>query len=156
MLIATVGISGSGKSTWIKEFLTDHRNEAWAVISPDSIRKELTGNISDQSKNKEVWEEAYARLSRFIKADKDILFDSTCTNLSTVKTLCNRAFEADIQIYFKILYCLKTEASNRILKDIQNNVDRSKVPTEVIDRQYEGFQTVVKWLKDNNKNILTN
>ena len=154
MVIATVGISGSGKSSWIKEFLTDHRDEAWAVICPDSIRKEFTGNVSDQSKNKEVWDEAYARLNKFIKADKDILFDSTCTNLGTAKTLCNIADEAHINIYFKLFYCLKSEAFNRISKDIQNNVDRSNVPKDVIERQYQGFLTVVKWLKDNDKFII--
>ena len=154
MIIVTCGISGSGKSTWIKEFLHDHRDEAWAVICPDSIRKEFTGNVSDQSKNKEVWEEAYSRLKRFICADKDILFDSTCTNLATAKTLCNIAFEYHTEIRFKILYCLKSEAYNRILKNIQNNVDRSNVPKDVIERQYQGFLTVVKWLKDNDKFII--
>ena len=151
MVIATVGISGSGKSTWIREFLTDHRDEAWAVISPDSIRKELTGNISDQSKNREVWEEAYARLNKFIKADKDILFDSTCTNLGTVKTLCNIAFENGIDIKFKVLDCNIDVAKCRVNADMLNKVDRSNVPREVIERQFEGFKIVKKWLKDNKK-----
>ena len=53
-LIELIGVSGSGKSTWIK-----NNKSKWnktVVISPDEIRKELTGNISDQSKNKEVFE----------------------------------------------------------------------------------------------------
>lgn len=154
MVIATVGISGSGKSTWRNKFLIE--NPDWVVISPDDIRKELTGNISDQSRNHDVWNLAYERLDKYACEQKDILFDSTCTNLDTVKRLLRNTEKQGTEIKFKLFYCLKSAAYNRITKDIQNNVDRSNVPIEVIDRQYNGFQTVVKWLKDNNKNILTN
>lgn len=44
MLIITVGPSGSGKSTWAKT------QEDFKIICPDKIRKQLTGDISDQSK----------------------------------------------------------------------------------------------------------
>ncbi len=48
--IMTVGISGSGKSSWIKSV----GDENTKIISPDKIRFDLTGDVSDQSRNAEV------------------------------------------------------------------------------------------------------
>jgi len=152
-VIVTVGISGSGKSTWVKQFLETHQD--WKVICPDQIRKELTGSISDQSKNHEVWNLAFERLDKYTCEQKNILFDSTCTNLDTVKRLIRNTEQQGTKIYFKIFNCTKAEAYSRVTKDISNKVDRSNVPIEAINRQYDGFQVVTKWLKDNNKHILT-
>jgi len=152
-VIATVGISGSGKSTWTKQFMETHKD--WKVICPDQIRKDLTGNISDQSKNHEVWNLAYERLDKYTCEQKNILFDSTCTNLDTVKRLLRNTENQGIPIYFKIFECNPNTANCRVNADILNGVERSNVPREVIERQYEGFKKVVKWLKDNKKSILT-
>ena len=46
-LIIPIGISGSGKSR-----LYNLNYQDYVKICPDDIRKELTGSISDQSKNK--------------------------------------------------------------------------------------------------------
>lgn len=151
-VIATVGISGSGKSTWRHKFCL--ANPDYTSICPDQIRKELTGSISNQSKNAEVWEEAYERLQRTLSCSKNVVFDSTCTNLNTVKALINFSENKNAKIFFKIIYCDPDTAACRVNSDIINNVDRSCVPRDVIQRQYEGFLKVVKWLKENNKNII--
>src|SRR5690606_16036696 len=72
-LILPVGISGSGKSTWIKS-QTDPNT---IVISPDDIRRELTGNISDQTKNAEVFQIAHKRVADALNAGKNVIFDAT-------------------------------------------------------------------------------
>ena len=50
-LILPIGISGSGKSTWINSLDKDK----YTIISPDMIRKELTGDVSDNSRNLEIF-----------------------------------------------------------------------------------------------------
>ena len=60
-LILPIGISGSGKSRLYKKEYSDYK-----LVSPDEIRKFLTGNISDQSKNNEVFE----RVDNLIEKDE--------------------------------------------------------------------------------------
>ena len=68
-----VGISGSGKSTWINA----NTDTNTVVVSPDDIRRELTGDISDQTKNKEVFQVAFKRAIDGLNAGKDVIFDAT-------------------------------------------------------------------------------
>lgn len=42
----------------------------------------------------------------------------------------------------------------RINNDIMQGIDRSKVPMEVVDRQYEGYKKVIEWIKVNDKLIM--
>ena len=69
-LILTVGISGSGKSTWIKS------QSGYEVVSPDEIRREM-GDVSDQSKMNEVYRIAYDRLKTLLSQGKNVIFDAT-------------------------------------------------------------------------------
>jgi hypothetical protein len=63
-LILPIGISGSGKSTWINSL---PKNQ-FKLVSPDLIRKELTGNISNQENNSKVFSIAYERTAKYIKS----------------------------------------------------------------------------------------
>jgi len=59
-LIFTVGIPGSGKSTWI------HSQDGFEVVSLDDIRKSL-GDVSDQSKDRTVVSMAKSRLNNLLR-----------------------------------------------------------------------------------------
>lgn len=140
-------IPGAGKSTFIKQ----HKKENDFVICPDEIRKELTGNISDQSKNKEVWELAYSRLREALlnleDPYQDIWFDATSCKessinkiLKVVEEACKKT-KASQSIQFE---CLKDSRSPEICKariaaDLSNGVDRSKVPDNIVDNMYANF-----------------
>ena len=56
-IIMPIGISGSGKSRLYRMRYSDY-----TLVSPDLIRKELTGNISDQSQNTRVFKEVDRRI----------------------------------------------------------------------------------------------
>jgi hypothetical protein len=66
-LTVLVGPSGAGKSTWIA---CNSAKDSWkqSIISTDTIREDLCGNMQDQSRNEEVFaimhELATARLKR--------------------------------------------------------------------------------------------
>lgn len=80
-VILPIGISGSGKSTFIKSL----PQENLAVIEPDAMRVEFTGDMNDKSKDKEIYIEAANRAIKAIKAGKQVVFDTT--NLTKEKRL---------------------------------------------------------------------
>lgn len=143
-VILTVGISGSGKTTWRRAFVDKSK---YYSICPDDIRKNLTGNISDQSKNPEVWERAFIELDNVIADKLNVVFDSTCTNLDTVKRLLRHCKDKAIVI-FKILECDVDVAKARVNTDIASGVERSNVPWLVIDRQHKNLIDVKKFINE--------
>lgn len=74
-----IGIPGSGKTTALKSFA--ERN-SYKYICPDDIRFELTGNTADQTKNREVWQEAYNRIEEGLKNNETVVFDATFVDVN--------------------------------------------------------------------------
>jgi len=154
-LVLLLGISGAGKSTWIKNNKPKWINTV--VVSPDEIRRELTGNVSDQSKNKEVFELTKILTIHYLKNGKNVVLDAT--NLDTIYRI---PFVEDISnevVEFKkialVFYVSTEEAKERIKKDIENNVDRANVPEEIIDAQYMKYMYSLKSLPDEGFKIVT-
>jgi predicted kinase len=73
-VIIGIGIPGSGKTTFLKSFANKNSYE---YICPDDIRAELLGKAADQSRMREIWEEAYKRLKNALQGDKTVVFDAT-------------------------------------------------------------------------------
>lgn len=137
-LILPVGISGSGKSTWIKS-QTDPNT---VIVSPDDIRRELTGCISDQTKNGQVWSTAFDRIVQALSADKNVILDATNIKSGDRKRLMNHLkvnVDKPFDAFAKIFNIDPEIAKQRVRKDIANGVDRSNVPDFAIDRQYRDF-----------------
>ncbi len=59
-LIVMCGLSASGKSTIAKELEIKHNA---CIVSSDSIREEICGDVADQSKNEEVFKIFHKRIS---------------------------------------------------------------------------------------------
>lgn len=158
-LILLLGISGSGKSTWIKNNKSKWKNTV--VISPDEIRRELTGSINDQSKNSDVFQFVKLLTIDNLKRGKNVVLDAT-----NIDTIYRTPFVDDVsdKVEFKkialVFYVFREEAKQRIRKDIENGIDRANVPVEIIDSQYnrymeslinlpkEGFKIVTSWNED--------
>ncbi|MBP9772125.1 MAG: ATP-binding protein [Candidatus Pacebacteria bacterium] len=75
-VIVGIGIPGAGKTTLLKSFAEKH---GYLYVSPDDIRKELTGNESNQTRNADVWKEVYARSAQGLR-DGTLVLDSTMVN----------------------------------------------------------------------------
>lgn len=75
-VIMSVGIQGSGKTTALKELAHKY---GYTYLCPDDIRKELSGDASDQSRNGEVWEESRNRLKNLLSTEDVVVFDATFT-----------------------------------------------------------------------------
>jgi predicted kinase len=132
-LTLMVGIPGSGKSSWIAE----NKSENAVVVSPDDIRRELSGNVSDQTQNAKVWELAKQRTVEALKLGKDVILDATNVATKSRKRFLQglpphklqaKRFEADPEETYK-----------RIQKDLEEGKDRSAVPHGAIISMNEQF-----------------
>ena len=108
-----------------------------ALLSPDLIRKELTGNISDQSKNKEVFDEVDRRVDMMVKKGESFFYDATNVNSEFRKKFVNRFRGTDIKIIYVILPSDVEASYKRIKNDLINNIDRSDVPLKALERQMD-------------------
>lgn len=133
MLIIMCGISGSGKSTYIKNHFS-HEN----IVSPDLLRKQLTGDISDQSRNRDVWQSAYNKTEYYLSTGKNVVFDATSVRNASLNKLIEIAFNCkqDVQIIVMKDSSELELCKARIKEDIKNGVDRSNVPDYAVERQY--------------------
>jgi hypothetical protein len=71
-VVITFGVSGSGKSTWIKQNLSDH-----TVISLDALRTKIANSRSDQSQNSKVVQVAKEQLKTLLRSQSKIVWDAT-------------------------------------------------------------------------------
>lgn len=127
-----IGISGSGKSTLIRNAFPE-----MVVVEPDAIRRELTGDVSDQTRNREVWELVHKRLRETLDLYGKVVLDGiNTTSKSRAQTLKLFPDARKLAIVFDVD---PEVAKARVQKDINEGVDRSAVPADVIDRQYQSL-----------------
>lgn len=132
-IIVPIGISGSGKTR-----LYNMRYSDLTLVSPDLIRKELTGSISDQRKNREVFEEVDRRVADLVKKGESFFYDATNVNSEFRKKFVEQFRGTDVKVIYVVLPADMQVSYMRIKQDLKNNVDRSNVPFEVLMRQ-KGF-----------------
>lgn len=147
-MILPIGISGSGKS---RLYETVYRKLGYEKVCPDTIRKELTGNVSDQSRNKEVFDIVAERIKQFIHQGKNIYYDATNVNSYYRKKFVadlKKKFPNKIEIKYVVLPVDSVDRCyERIKDDLENKkIDRSKVPYEVLEKQYRMYIDTLKSL----------
>ena len=138
-IIVPIGISGSGKSR-----LYNMRYKDLYLLSPDLIRKELTGDISDQRKNKEVFQEVDRRVSELVKEGRSFYYDATNVNLEFRKKFVEQFRGTDVKIVYVVLPADVAISHNRIKKDLKSKVERAAVPVNALIRQYGMYTRSIK------------
>ena len=145
-LYMMVGLPGSGKSY--------HASTMEAVVvSSDSIREELFGDVNDQKHNNEVFNEVHKRIRENLKNGCDVVYDATNLNRKRRKAFL-KTLPSDTQKY-AIVMCTEYELC------LENNKKRDRfVPEDVIERMYkrmtipnneEGFDRISIVRNPNNK-----
>jgi len=134
--IMTVGIPGSGKSNWVNSRTED---ENTIVVSPDNIREELTGSISDQTQNGKVWWIAKERVVDGLNSGKNVILDATNVDGKSRRRFL-KGLPEGIALQAKIFNVDPEEAKRRIKEQIDKGENRSNVPLDVIDRMQAKFE----------------
>ena len=144
-IILPIGISGSGKSTWIQSL----PKEQYEVVSPDNIRKELTGSISDQTKNKEVFQEVDKRIDEALKNNKQVILDATNLNTKLRREFTDKIKSKfpNAKLEYKKFDVNAKLSKERIKADLLAKKDRSAVPDDVIDRQVTMYNQALEDIK---------
>jgi predicted kinase len=127
-VIILSGISGSGKSTSLVNFLD------YDIINLDKIRKKITKSEDDQSKNPEVLRLAYEKLRENLRKKRNTVFDAT--NLRKdfrmkIFDLCDKYNSLTEIIFFE-------SSINQSLKNIKQR--ERKISIDVLEKQVRDLQ----------------
>ena len=134
-LYITVGLPGSGKSTYVKNFIKDKEIE---YLSSDSLRAVYGKSEEDQTVTPLVFGHIKRKVDEFLKDGKNVLVDATSVNRSERSDYINSAKKYGakvVAIVFKM--------------DRQGLIDRNKkrgeqggrvVPDWVIDKMLAKFE----------------
>ncbi|MEK9184477.1 MAG: ATP-binding protein [Patescibacteria group bacterium] len=74
LALVAIGIPGAGKSTHLRPFAAEH---GFVYVNKDELREEILGDATDQSRNKEIWEEANRRIAAALRERKGVVIDGT-------------------------------------------------------------------------------
>ena len=146
----TVGISGSGKSKFAEFFC----NATDAMeLNADNYRKELGKDVNDQDINKVVFKEIDKAIVKYLAGGYSVCVSNTNLHADKIKELAERFSLNAVTVFF-----LKDSEDielcwNRIQKDLENGKDRSNVPREVLERQYQRYKSFDKEKLSKVKNI---
>jgi predicted kinase len=138
-LILPIGISGSGKS-----YIHNKDYKDCVQVSPDLIREELTGDISNQTKNKEVFKLAFERVDEYLNKGQDVFFDATNVNKDQRKNFTDKYIGTDVEVIYVVLPADIDLSWNRIRKDIREGKNRSNVPYFALVKQKEQYDKSLK------------
>ena len=143
-LYIMVGIPGSGKSTWIKNHLTEND----VVVSRDKVRFSIIGENDEYfSKENQVFAEFCRQINENLKAGKNVFADATHLNEFSRRKLLN-----SVSGYSELeAVVLSTTCEEALKRNKNREGTRSFVPKSVIRRMNsqlvfpdfsEGFSTI--------------
>lgn len=132
--ILLAGPAGSGKSTYGERFVAN--NPGFSIVSPDLLRLELTGDISDQSKNHFIFSILLPIRIRGLRSQmKGLLLDATNTTRKNRRSLIEHIRDCG----FTQIECHVVKVS--LEECLRRNAARERVvPQDVIERQHAQWQ----------------
>lgn len=123
------GMSGSGKSTWIKNNLKDYE-----IISLDLIREELYGNRSINKEPRKIVDIAKNRLKIALAQKKNVVWDATNIRKEYRKMLMNIGYD-----YGALVTCIVFHLRQNTIK--YGNINRTyAIPDDSLNNQFRSFQ----------------
>lgn len=141
-LYLLMGISGSGKSTWARDFQSKFSDSI--VISRDAVRFSLVKeNEAYFAKEKKVFK-TFAHLAcEAIKAEiNNVILDATHLNFSSRQKILNAIKEPLQEHSYKVIVMhIDTKPSNSIARD-KKRLGREQVGSGVISKQTDSIEPV--------------
>ena len=141
-LTVTLGITGSGKTTWLRD--------KSPVVETDDLRVELLGDIDDITQEKLIFDTAAKRVSDLFDTHDTVYFGATLVDskyripfLQSIKDMCKHKFVIDMFIF----PCKPEISKGRITKDLKSKTPRAD-SLKFIDKQYEQYLHTMDILDD--------
>ena len=134
MLVVTVGLPSSGKTSWVDDFIGENQGQAIDVISSDRIREEIFNDIEDQNHNGEVFDLMKRRTKESLSQGHIAIYEAT--NISSKR---RRALLNELKKYYDKAICL-FKYKRLSACQIDNEKRDREVPSNVIDRMYRNFE----------------
>ncbi|WP_203289543.1 ATP-binding protein [Metabacillus sp. cB07] len=125
-----IGLPGSGKSTYAEKLAKEIDA---AVFSSDLLREELLGNVHDQSRNDDIFEELHKRINLHLADGGNVIYDATNTNRRRRKHLISHVIKCEKKTAYYV-----NEHYDTVLT--RNASRERKVSKQVIDRMYKSMQ----------------
>ena len=134
-LIVLSAPPGCGKSTWAREYQNTHPNTY--IISSDEIRYELTGQLQDFSKQKEVWELFSLRIHEYANKDENVtvILDALCDLNSLREMYVKDNPEYDKYVLVLFPHTLEDMKRFNLMRDASQ-----VVPEDVLITLYNKFE----------------
>lgn len=128
-VVVTCGISGSGKSTWIEENLSDHQ-----VVSLDNLRQQIAKSRRDQSQNIRVIHLAKEQLKVLLRSHSKIVWDATNIRRDFRQQVIDISRDYGALVTLAIFHCSEEVYFER------NKQRRYSIPGDVLIRQIEQME----------------
>lgn len=136
MCYMCVGAPGAGKGTWASGFLSINKNILY--ISTDSIRKELSGDESNQSVSAQAFKLAKQRLEDALKNNKSVIIDAANMYRKTRKDFLDIAKKYNAETIAIVFEVDKNTLLDRNKK--RGEQGGRNVPEWVIDSMISKYQ----------------
>lgn len=107
-LVLLVGIPASGKSSFASKF----NNDPFTVLSTDTIREELYGDVAIQGP--EAWKVFHVRLKDLVRQRANIIIDNTNVNAKSRREILDtcKGYEVDYVVFsVPLVECLRRNAA---------------------------------------------
>lgn len=136
--IMLVGLPGSGKDTWMENFIKNEENK-YVVLSSDNIREELYGDAAEQGDPQKVFSLMHKRLKYAINRGENIIYNAT--NITSKNRRQAMSLIKDNKDYMRYAIIIATPYKQCLL----NNKERAEnggrfVPEEVVKRMYYSYE----------------
>jgi predicted kinase len=134
-LYITVGLPGSGKSTYAKNFIKDKDVE---YLSSDELRAIYGKDETDQSVTSIVFGHIKRKVDEFLKDGKNVLVDATSVNRKERSDYINTAKKYGAKV---VAIVFKMERQGLIERNKKRGEQGGReVPTFVIDKMLAKFE----------------
>lgn len=140
-LYVLVGISGSGKSTVAEKIRKEEEEKGNKIIilSSDTLREQLLGDINDQTQNEYIFRELHKRTVESLIRGVSVLYDATSINRKDRQQILQKVQNIDC---YKIAYVMTTPFP---ICKVQNQKRDRVVPEFVLEKQLRKFQIPMKF-----------
>ena len=149
--IVTVGLPGSGKTTFVKQLMEFVDVSQWEYFSGDDVRLELRGDVANQSNPGEIWAEVHRRVQAALAHGRNVVVDGVFTKRVDRKSLLSNCFSRTNDVEVICLRFVTPEETarawnssrQRVVPDgaiTKNTANLVKFPPE----KWEGFSEIIE------------